>query len=196
MRYFGRAIARPIRINWRGADNLIRLGAFLAVLAIAGAAFLLRDQLTLSQAGYGGVALASLVASAAFIVPVPALGIVCAGGVVLNPLFVGLVAGTSEALGELTGYFLGYTGRKVVSRSRLYHRLEPWMQRRGWLPLFLVSLVPNPIFDVIGIAAGALRYPVWSFLAVVWVGKTLKFVTFSYACAYSIVWLTKLFGLS
>ena len=194
MRALSRAISLPARIDWRNTDNLLRLGIFLAVVGIALTAFLLRGHLSLNQAGYGGVALASLVASAGFIVPVPALGAVCAGGIFLNPLFIGLIAGVSESLGELTGYFLGYTGREMVTQTRLYRRWEPWIQRRGWLPLFLVSLVPNPVFDVVGIAAGALRYPLWGFLAVVWVGKTLKFVTFAYACAYSLAWLTEMFG--
>ena len=92
-----------------------------------------------------------------------------------------MIAGSSEAVGELTGYFLGYTGRNILSRGHLYQRLETWMRRRGWLLLFLVSLTPNPIFDVVGVAAGALRYPLLGFLSVVWVGKVMKFLIFAYA---------------
>ena len=66
------------------------------------------------------------------------------------------------------------------------------MRRRGWLVLFLVSLVPNPIFDIVGIAAGALHYPVWRFLGLVWAGKILKFGGIAYACTYSAGWLTDL----
>ena len=198
MKALSRAVFLPKWHNLRDPETLLRLGILAAVLAIAAAAFLLHSRLSFTQLGYGGVALASLVASAGFFLPVPALGAVCyASGPPfhLNALFTGLIAGTSEALGELTGYFLGYTGRAALSRTRLYRRWEPWIQRRGWLPLFLVSLVPNPVFDVVGIAAGALRFPLWGFLAVVWVGKTLKFVTFAYACAYGIAWLTETFGL-
>ena len=190
-----RVLSAPARWDWRDPSTLIRIGILLAVLAASATALLLRDQLTPAQAGYGGVALASLIASAGLIIPVPALGAVCAGGVFLNPVFLGLVAGTSESVGELTGYFLGYSGRDMARRSRLYNRLEPLVRRRGWLPLFLVSLVPNPIFDIIGIAAGALRYPLWGFLSVVWVGKSIKFITFAYSCKYSLAWLTEVFGL-
>ena len=190
-----RVLSAPARWDWRDPSTLIRIGILLAVLAASATALLLRDQLTPAQAGYGGVALASLIASAGLIIPVPALGAVCAGGVFLNPMLLGLVAGTSESVGELTGYFLGYSGRDMARRSRLYNRLEPLVRRRGWLPLFLVSLVPNPIFDIIGIAAGALRYPLWGFLSVVWVGKSIKFITFAYACKYSLAWLTEVFGL-
>jgi len=190
-----RVLSAPARWDWRDPGTLIRVGILLAVLAASATALLLRDQLTPAQAGYGGVALASLIASAGLIIPVPALGAVCAGGVFLNPALLGLIAGTSESVGELTGYFLGYSGRDMARRSRLYNRLESLVRRRGWLPLFMVSLVPNPIFDIIGIAAGALRYPLWSFLSIVWVGKTIKFITFAYACKYSLAWLTQVFGI-
>ena len=183
----------PGRPDLRKTETLIRLGVFLTVLAVIGTAFLLRDQLTLAQAGYGGVALAALVGSAGFVLPVPTLGALCVFSESLNPVLLGLIAGVAESVGELTGYFLGYSGRGVVSKTNFYHRLEGLMSRRGWVPLLLVSLVPNPIFDIIGLAAGALRYPIWSFLGVVWVGKTVKFVTLAYACSYSIGWITDTF---
>ena len=61
--------------------------------------------------------------------------------------------------------------------------------------IFIVSLIPNPIFDVVGIAAGALRYSIWGFLAVVWTGKVLKFLIFAYACTAGAGWLTGVFGI-
>ena len=195
MKSLRRAVFLPARLQWRSKVVQVRLGILAAVLLAMLAAFLLRDQLGVAQVGYGGIALASLIASAGLVIPVPAVGAVCAGGVFLNPLFVGLIAGSCETVGELTGYFLGYTGREVVTRSRLYRRWEPWIQRRGWLPLFGLSLVPNPIFDIVGIAAGALHYPLWRFLPVVWVGKTLKFLTLAYGCAYGIGWITSTFDL-
>ena len=195
MKSLRRAVFLPARLQWRSKVVQVRLGILAAVLLAMLAAFLLRDQLGVAQVGYGGIALASFIASAGLVIPVPAVGAVCAGGVFLNPLFVGLIAGSCETVGELTGYFLGYTGREVVTRSRLYRRWEPWIQRRGWLPLFGLSLVPNPIFDIVGIAAGALHYPLWRFLPVVWVGKTLKFLTLAYGCAYGIGWITSTFDL-
>ena len=173
--------------------NLVSLAIFLAVVATAVAAFLLRNTFTVSQAGYAGVAVTALIASGGLVIPMPALATACTAGALLNPWMVALIAGTAEGLGELTGYFLGYSGRGILNQGRLYLRLEAWMVRRGWLVLFLVALVPNPIFDVVGITAGALRYPVWRFLGLVWTGKTLKFGAIAYACTYSVSWLTGLF---
>ena len=193
MRVLSTQALRNARINFRRKGNLVRLAVFLAVLAAAGAAFLLRDSFTLSQVGYAGVAITALVASGGLVVPVPALATACTVGALLNPWVVALVAGTAEGLGELTGYCLGYSGQGIVSQGRLYLRLEAWVRRRGWLVLFLVSLVPNPIFDFVGIAAGALRYPLWRFLAVVWTGKILKFAGIAYGCTYGAGWLTRFF---
>ena len=194
MKYLSRATRLVAASDRRTYENYIRFGVLLAVLAAAGAAFLLRDQFTLDQVGYGGVALSALVASGGIIIPIPALATVCTASAFLNPLFIGLIAGFAETLGETTGYFLGYSGRGIITQTRLYQRLEGWMRRRGWVLLFVISVIPNPIFDIIGVAAGALRYPLWRFLAVVCVGKLIKFLTFAYACAYSIEWLTGLFG--
>ena len=191
MRFLASTTSLVTRADWQSRDGLIRLGIFLAVIGIAVAALFFRDQLTLSQVGYTGIALSTLVASGALVLPVPALATVCVASTALNPVFVGLIAGT---IGELTGYFLGYSGRGILSRRRLYQKLEGWMRRRGWLLLFLVSLIPNPIFDVVGVAAGALRYPLWGFLGVVWVGKLLKFLIVVYACKYSSEWILDIFG--
>jgi membrane protein YqaA with SNARE-associated domain len=195
MKLLSRSVAAIPRRRWRSPENFLRLGVLLAVIAVAGAAYLLHQRLDSNQIGYGAVAITALVASAGLIIPVPALATSCTASAFLNPAFIGLIAGTGETLGELTGYFLGYSGRGVVQQSRLYQRLEGWMRQRGWLVLFLISLIPNPIFDLAGIAAGALRYPLWKFLGVVWVGKLMKFLIIAYSCAYSVEWLTGLFGL-
>ena len=195
MKYLSRATSLVAASDRPTYLKYIPLGVFVVVLAAAGTAYLLRDQFTLDQVGYGGVALSALVASGGIIIPVPALASVCTASAFLNPLLIGLIAGFAETLGETTGYFLGYSGRTVIIKTRIYQRLEGLMRRRGWLLLFLISVIPNPIFDIVGVAAGALRYPLWRFLAVVCVGKLIKFITFAYACSYSIEWLTGIFGL-
>ena len=193
MRAWTRAVVITRQVRWSSRENLLRLAVFLAVAGIVAAVFLLQDRLTLSQAGYAGVGLTALIASAGLILPVPALATACAVSAFLDPLFVGLIAGAAETVGELTGYFLGYSGRGVVSQGNLYRRLEGWMRRRGWLLLFGFALVPNPVFDLVGVTAGALRFPLGSFLAVVLAGKLIKFAALAYACSFGISWLTGVF---
>lgn len=194
MRSVNRAVFLLTHPRQLSTENLLRLGAFLAVVAVVALAVTFRDRVDFSDIGYVGLALTVLIASGGLVLPVPSLATACAAGILLEPTYVALVAGSAGAAGELTGYFLGYSGRGVLDKSRLYQRMERWMRRRGFLVLFVMALIPNPFFDFVGIAAGALRYPIWRFLAVVWVGKFLKFLTLAYACVHSVSWLTDLFG--
>jgi uncharacterized membrane protein YdjX (TVP38/TMEM64 family) len=101
-------------------------------------------------------------------------------------LLVGLAAGVGEALGELTGYAAGFGGRAVIEDQRAYERLVAWMQRRGGITVFVLSVIPNPFFDLAGIAAGTLRYPLWRFLFFCWMGKTIKTALVAWSGALSL----------
>ncbi len=68
------------------------------------------------------------------------------------------------------------------------------MERRGFVTLFVLSAIPNPVFDMAGIAAGMLRFPVHRFLLACWLGKTLKGVAVAYLGSMSVSWLERLLG--
>ena len=154
-----------------------------AGVAIALTLWMLRDTVSgLELVGYPGVLVLSLLGSGG--VPLPALVAVCGLSPALSPLFVGILSGVGEAAGEMTGYAIGYGARGALERRAFYRRIRGWMERRGTLVLFLVSVIPNPFFDVIGIAAGSTRYPLRRFLVTVWAGKTLKGLMVAYACSY------------
>ena len=173
-----------------------RLQVALLILALAliggvSALLLLSGSLSdIESLGYPGVFLLSFLGSFAMVLPVPGLIAVCgAGGIELNPLLVGLLSGTGETIGEISGYGVGYGGRGVFENSRfraVIDKLEVWMKRRGTLVLFLVSVIPNPVFDLVGIAAGGARFPVARFFGIVFVGKTLKGVLVASTCFYGV----------
>ena len=175
--------------TWRGRLAIVGL-----VAIIAAAAYLLQDHINWTNFSYPAVAGAVLLASGGLVVPVPALAITCTTATFLNPAAVAIIAGLAGTLGELTGYFLGFSGSGVFERRRLYLRVESWMRKRGWLLLFVISAVPNPLFDVAGIAAGALRYPLWRYLVAVGLGKLVKFFIIAYSCHYSLQGLKGVFG--
>jgi len=145
-----------------------------------------RDRLAdLSTYGYVGIFLISVIGNATVLFPVPSLVAVFAGGTLFHPLLVGLVSGVAEPIGELSGYLAGYGGSAIIEDKALYARLEAWMRRHGYLTIFVLSVIPNPVFDLAGIAAGALRFPVWKFLLACWAGKTVKAIAVAYAGAGS-----------
>jgi len=179
------AVSEEKQPFWK--NKLFRLLVVALVVGLSVSIFLLRDQFArLASVGYVGILLVSLLGNATIILPAPSLALVFAMGSALPPLLVGLAAGVGEALGELTGYAAGYGGRAVIENQATYQKLVRWMGRRGGITILLLSMFPNPFFDVAGIAAGTLRYPLWRFLLFCWLGKTVKTVFVAFAGAYSL----------
>ena len=155
--------------------KLLRVLALLFVIGLSVLIVLYGNRLAgLEAYGYPGLFVLNLLASATLILPAPGLALALAAGATLNPYLVGLAVGTGSALGELTGYIAGASGRGMVEGDAQYPRVRGWMEKRGLWVIFVLSIVPNPIFDVAGIVAGAMRIPVWKFLSVAWVGKVIK----------------------
>jgi uncharacterized membrane protein YdjX (TVP38/TMEM64 family) len=135
----------------------------------------------LKDYGYVGVFLINFIGAASIFLPTPAAASTVGGGAILNsylgiPTFVlvGVVAGFAEALGEFTGYAAGYGGRIMVQERPEYQWLQRWMERRGTLIMFLMSIIPNPFFDIAGAAAGVVRMPLGRFFLAVLAGKIIK----------------------
>ncbi len=165
----------------------LRILVILLALGVTASIFVFRNQVShLSSYGYLGAFLISLLSSATIILPIPGLALIFALGAAYNPILVGLAAGAGSALGEITGYMAGYSGQIVLQNNNTYLRMERWMKRRGSIVIFVLAFVPNPIFDLAGAAAGVLRYPVWKFLLVCFLGKTPKSILVALAGAWAL----------
>jgi len=99
-----------------------------------------------------------------------------------GPVLVALAATTGGALGEITGYYAGYLGKRIAHVENMpgYQRLVGWMKRHGMLAIFLMSLQPILPFDVAGLVAGAARMPLWKFLLPCWGGRFPKYLAAAY----------------
>lgn len=166
---------------------LLRVLALLAVIAITIYIIAIRNKVEqFEQYGYVGIFVVALLANATVLVPAPGVAIIYAMGAVFNPLGVGLAAGTGGALGELSGYLAGFSGQGIIENNKIYERVKPWIEKyEGWAILIL-SAIPNPFFDIAGIAAGITKMPLRTFLFSVWIGQLIKMTAFAFAGKYSI----------
>jgi membrane protein YqaA with SNARE-associated domain len=176
-------------------QQLPRLLALIAVVGISVYVYSIRDQAHhLRQYGYPGLFFLSILANATVILPAPSLVITFAAGGVFSPFWVGLITGAGAALGELTGYLAGFSGQAVIENRQLYDRLAGWMKRYGGGTILVLAVIPNPLFDLAGICAGALKMPVYKFLFWCMLGKTIKMLVVAFAGAYSVEWVIRLFS--
>ena len=172
---------------------IVRCLIVIGIVVIIILLFLYKDEIQeLQNYGYAGIFLVSIAANATIIIPLPGVVLTTTMGAIFHPLGVALSAGLGATLGELSGYLAGFSGQAVLENSERYERLLNWMQlhqRSAYLAVAVLAFIPNPLFDLAGMAAGALKFPLWKFLLPCAVGKVLKMVLFAYAGYYSIEWL-------
>ncbi len=167
----------------------------VVIVGALAAAVYFRDRLQeLAAYGYAAVFLVGLLSNATIILPIPGLAVSSVMGGVFNPWVVGVVAGLGQALGELSGYLLGYSGQTLVANRPIYDRVQGWMRRWGVWVIFALAVIPNPVFDVGGMIAGALRFPLWKFLSSCAAGKIIKNIVFALAGYYGIGAILRLLG--
>ena len=149
---------------------------------------------------YGGAFLISVIGNATIIFPGAVLVILSNLGILIyngtglyGPIIIGLVGGIGAAIGEATGYIAGYSGREIVERRKMYGRVEGWVTKWGAAAIFLFSLVPF-VFDLVGIAAGILRFPFWKFILLCGAGRTILYIVFVTLAALGWKAILPLFG--
>lgn len=166
----------PVPSDWR--MNALRVAALLAITL--GSCWLALNPewvRSFGRWGYLSVFVISLLSSATVIIPAPGLAVVFAMGGALDPVILGIVAGIGSGLGEMSGYIAGASGRGLILRNKgINGRLHWFTTRYTWPALFVLAILPLPIFDLAGVLAGAMRLRVSHFLAVVISGKIVKHV--------------------
>jgi membrane protein DedA with SNARE-associated domain len=176
--------------------TLARILALILVIAVSIIIVMLPEEQVTRLEGYGypGIFLISILSNATVLVPAPGLLIVFSMGARFNPLWVGIAAGLGATIGELSGYLAGFSGQAIIENRQMYERMVRWMKKNGPLTVVFLAFIPNPIFDLTGIAAGALKMPVTKFLFWAMIGKIIKMLITAYAGAglFSIPWLNDL----
>ncbi len=187
-----------------GPDNKGRAGRILVpaltlalVLIITGGLFYLgRYQPEIIKRfiglGYLGCFVISLISNATVILPVPGILLFIPVIADFNPVLLGLVGATGGAIGEITGYLAGRSGRGLVRPGKTYARFEGWMKKYGMWGVFAIAAVPLLPIDVAGIIAGVARLPVWKFLLPVWAGKIVKYVALMLLAAWGWQYVSRL----
>ncbi|MFX1455980.1 MAG: VTT domain-containing protein [Promethearchaeota archaeon] len=102
-------------------------------------------------------------------------------------LGIALIGGLGSALGEFTGYAVGYGTKKIAEErnSDLLNNVDGFgkmildNKKRTPLYIFLFALTPLPD-DILFLPLGMLKYPFWKSIIPAWFGK--NFTTLFYCC--------------
>ena len=162
----------PVNIPRSAVLHLLALA--LASISLAVVLFRFSSYLeTLGNWRYLGVAAAEFANSAMMIFPTPASAYTFAMGASLNPLLVGLIGGAAATAGEMIGYNIGLRGNSVIAGRPGVQKFTQWTERWGTTALMVCASLPVP-FDIVGVWAGATKYPLVRFIPIVFIGKTIR----------------------
>ncbi|MBD3230374.1 MAG: hypothetical protein GF329_19500 [Candidatus Lokiarchaeota archaeon] len=175
--------------NWLNKKNiifLITLGVFITILvALAISGINLGEVFITFTFGYEsmfgpiGVYLAlfiiSIFANMTIIFPVPytmALSIIVFLGDI-NPLLLGIAAGSGAAIGEITAYYVGRGSASLTdtTKSKALEKMKKRIKRGYAIPLmFLCAATPIPD-DQLLLLLGYAGYSIWKMLVTYFFGK-------------------------
>lgn len=148
------------------------------------------DYEALKSFAYIGAFLVSLLANALVAVPIPYIPIIAhIGATADSAAIVVALAALGSVLGESVSFFIGRAEQGLVSEHPIYRRLHRIAERK-WLAgllLFALAAPLNPLFDVAGLAAGAIGMRYRVFFVAVFAARILRFAL--------IVWLGVMLGL-
>jgi len=149
------------------------------------------------QYGYLGIFFISFLGTASIIFPIPYTIIIFTIGSLrsLDPLLIAISGAAGSALGEFTGYFLGYYGRAIVNQERqkkMNHILKVF-SHYGAVSIFLFALTPLPD-DLLFIPLGIMRYSFLKAFLPSFLGKMLMCSILAYGGYLSIGFIESIFG--
>lgn len=147
------------------------------------------------QYGYFGVFVISLVGAISIVFPIPYTLLIYLLGAVLDPFFLAIAGGVGSAIGEFSGYVLGYYGRVLVGedQQRKMDYMLKFFYRYGSVAIFLFALTPLPD-DLLFIPLGIMRYKFLKAFIPCFLGKISMCFILAYSGRLSIDIIRVLFG--
>jgi membrane protein YqaA with SNARE-associated domain len=147
------------------------------------------------QYGYLGIFFISLLGALSIVVPIPYTILIFTFGHYLDPVLIAVAGGVGSALGEISGYALGYAGRTIASeeRRRKMDYFLRFFRRYGAVTVFIFALTPLPD-DLLFIPLGIMRYNFLKAFIPCLLGKTIMCFALAYGGYFSIGFIEAVFG--
>lgn len=129
--------------------------------------------------GLLGLLVINFVSNASFFISAPAMLTVFAAGNLYSPILVAIFSSSGAAAGDLLSFAIGHSGRRIfnhkLNKHILFLAVEDFFKAHGGWVLFFFSLIPNPIFDSIGLLAGIMHYSPVKFFMIIFMGRLIRF---------------------
>jgi membrane protein DedA with SNARE-associated domain len=154
------------------------------------------------QYGYFGIFLISLLGAMSIFIPIPYTvvifilgGLRSGSGWVFDPLWIAVAAGAGAAIGEFSGYLIGFGGRRVIGEKykKKMDFLMKLFKKFGPVAIFVFALTPLPD-DLLFIPLGVMRYSLVQAFIPALLGKFVSNLIIAYSGRLSLQIIKDIFG--
>jgi membrane protein YqaA with SNARE-associated domain len=151
----------------------------------------------LQQYGYLTIFLISLLGAMSIFVPIPYTVIIFILGSYSNfdPLWIAVAAGAGAAIGEFSGYLIGFGGRRIIGEKykKKMDFLMKLFKKYGPIAIFVFALTPLPD-DLLFIPLGIMRYSLLRAFVPALLGKFFSNLIIAYSGRFSLEIVKIIFG--
>lgn len=160
--------------------KILEILLVVVIVAASVVIFVFRDRIqNIGTVGYFGLFGLCFLANATVFLPAPSLMIAASCALIMNPLAVAAVAALGSSLGEFVGYLFGHTGSELSPKfSALLDRLNQKI-RNPMLIVFILAVLPLPLFDVVGVYSGGTKMHLGKFFLMCFIGKFIKMLVYT-----------------
>ena len=180
------------KVMSRGVKKVISVlaGILLAALLSLPYIFFQEEIQRIQALGYIGLFLSCAISNISVLMPSSSTLIVVTAASTLNPWLCVLVGGIGVAIGEQTSYLCGRVGILGFGDSLPQEKTKTmfWLRKNAFLTVFLFALIPLPVFDLVGIAAGAIHIRWHTYAIASVLGKILRFILVIATVYYLLPW--------
>ena len=149
------------------------------------------------QYGYVGIFLISLLGATSVFIPIPyTVVIFTLGGLqTFDPLWIAVAAGVGAAVGEFSGYLIGFGGRRVIGEKykKKMDFLTKLFKKFGPVVIFVFALTPLPD-DLLFIPLGIMRYSLLRAFIPALLGKFVSNFIIAYSGRLALTVIASIFG--
>lgn len=162
--------------NYQFRSRLVKFGLSLLVAIVGSLPFVIWSEAIqrLSLAGYIGLLVACLLTNATVFLPASGIAFTISASMILNPLYCAIVGGIGTACGELVSYYCGRVGKNIIEQTDIFLTIQKYVTKYGVISVLIFAFLPLPLFDFVGITAGATKMPLLKYILPCMIGKIMK----------------------
>lgn len=160
--------------------KILEIVFIVVIAALSIVIFLMRDKIgQVNDISYFGLFLLCFLANSTVLLPAPSLMIAASCALIMNPFWVALFAALGSTLGEFVGYAFGTVTKDLSPKfQKLLDKLTNKVHNQTLL-VFILAVLPLPLFDVVGIYSGGTKMNLIKFAVACFVGKFIKLLVYT-----------------